>query len=381
MRLSITSLNKQNLYFRSSFSLIPGERATTDEPQGNQDDAFIVTPPETMIYDQLYKISFPSREEDILPRILWSIATRILGSENNTTESILVPLPVLSKRSIDFLPTVNLTLNIEPRQFNMESFLQCLASDMKIDREEMVVTEAREGSVIMGFKLSRHIANNRKQLRNIEQILLSRELPSTRRFLATHIHSDPMPSTESNSAAEDRINVTLENFNNRTIDAIRLCPEVIDASLRMSAIKDILDRNEWKFLCEKTQQIAECLMHASKHCPFDYTLENALLICNKTLVNQYRRKYGRRSDHEKLLFHGTDARNFEGIFKTISNCLNEDKQMQDGMDVVFISPILREKLSTIPEDGPRTRSSISLAVWLTSENRDASVISLIEGKK
>ncbi|CAF3274134.1 unnamed protein product [Rotaria sp. Silwood2] len=111
--------------------------------------------PESLIYHQIYGISFPSKREDILPNVLLAIAEQVAP---NTTEDILIPLPIFSQRSIDYLPTINIKLTVEPLGFDCNQFLACLAQDIGIDRNDLVLIEARQGTVSLNTRLSVRIA-------------------------------------------------------------------------------------------------------------------------------------------------------------------------------------------------------------------------------
>ncbi|CAF4271249.1 unnamed protein product [Rotaria sp. Silwood2] len=267
--------------------------------------------PESLIYHQIYGISFPSKREDILPNVLLAIAEQVAP---NTTEDILIPLPIFSQRSIDYLPTINIKLTVEPLGFDCNQFLACLAQDIGIDRNDLVLIEARQGTVSLNTRLSVRIAIDKVKRENIQERLLSMNLPVSKNFVTMTIQANKNQSNES-SLERDPIRVALENFDNTEIDRVRLTPETIDARLRMSQFMTILDQAQFEFLKKKSQQIAQCLMHAFRECSFDYKLEYALLVANQILVNQYKERYNRKQDNEKILFHGTSIENLHAIFR------------------------------------------------------------------
>lgn len=279
---------------------------TTSEQNRYSDKIIIPSIPEEIIYDQICQITFPFKQQDILQ----TIAGEILSNDDN----ILIPLPNFSKRSIDYLPKIDIKLAIDPHQFNLKEFLKCFAKDIDVHENDLCVIEAEDGSIRMVITPLTRVAFDAMKMNHINNILTAKNLPATRNFVALHIQKQRARSASSTSATNEIV-AALNKFNRNEVDRVRLTPETIDRSLRLSHLMTVLNKSQSQFLKKKSQQISNCLIHAFRECSFDYVLEHALLVYNKTLANRYKETYGRRLDNEKILFHGTRQEHFDGIFQ------------------------------------------------------------------
>ncbi|CAF1256049.1 unnamed protein product [Adineta ricciae] len=268
--------------------------------------------PEDYIYHEIYDVPLPCQRKHVLPDVLAAIGQQAATTDTTERNTLFIPLPVLSQRSIDHLPTIRIHLQMEPNVFDCDEFLNCLAQDLSIDCNHLVIVEAKQGTVSLTIKLSWDITIDREKVDDIQEKLVSMNIPITTRFAAIKLKQE-----RSNGPISSRQNilVQLEKFNRIDANAIRLTPETIATSLQMSRLRNVQDQTQFQFLQAKSQQIANCLMHAFQECAFEYTLENALLICNIELLNQYKAKYGKEEHTEKILFHGTRKENFQGIFQ------------------------------------------------------------------
>ena len=290
----VESTNSSN-----STSFVP---ITTCEYNDYSSKIILPSVPEELIYDQICRVTFPFKQDDILLKI----AEEMCSCEPNlANDDILIPLPCISKRSIDFLPKIHITLNLQRDQFNLKEFIRYLAQDLDVDENDLCVLEAEEGSIKLTITMMTRVLFNTAKMNNINEILIAKNLPTTKNFLTVNIQR-PGPT---------QIDVALKNFERIGIDRHRLIPETIDHSLRLSDLMTVLDRRQSQFVRAKSQQISNCLMHAFRDCPFEFVLEHALLVYNEKLTNQYKSKYGRRDDNEKVLFHGTVKERLDGIFR------------------------------------------------------------------
>ena len=275
----------------------------------------IPSTPESLIYDQILHVTLPFQQTNVFPDVLSTIIEQVVPSDENTTNDILIPLPSLSKRSIEYLPTIEIKLGIKRDGFSLKEFLKCFVQDIGVNENDVFIIEAEEGSIRMKLTFSTKVASDEAKLQTIKDITVTMNLPTTKNFLAMEIQKQRVRPNHSKSQMNDIV-LALENFDQIGVDRLRLTPETIDHSLHMSHLTTILDRSQSLFLKNKSQQIADCLMHAFRGCAFDYTLEHSLLVYNKVFVDQYRERYGRprNQDNEKVLFHGTTKENFDGIF-------------------------------------------------------------------
>jgi len=270
--------------------------------------------PEHIAYDQLLNIPLPSTKNHIVPNVLKAIAEQMVRRASYATQpiqkngTVLIPLPNFSKQSIDSLPTIHLTVPLSPNQFDWNVFLEHLANDLEIDRTNLIVVSAKTGSTIWKIKLQPKLAHAWETVKKVGNKLLVMVLPKCEQFV-----NELMPS---NTSKANKIEIELKNFaeKNTTEDTNSLSLDEMDLALRLSERPAIINDISWNFMIEKSRQIRTCILQSIQSCSNEYVIDHASIIYNEQTYDQYE-NLTNIDKNEKILFHGTNIINFDGIFE------------------------------------------------------------------
>jgi len=270
--------------------------------------------PEHIAYDQLLNIPLPSTKNHIVPNVLKAIAEQMVRRASYATQpiqkngTVLIPLPNFSKQSIDSLPTIHLTVPLSPNQFDWNVFLEHLANDLEIDRTNLIVVSAKTGSTIWKITLQPKLAHAWETVKKVANKLLVMVLPKCEQFV-----NELMPS---NTSKANKIEIELKNFaeKNTTEDTNSLSLDEMDLALRLSERPAIINDISWNFMIEKSRQIRTCILQSIQSCSNEYVIDHASIIYNEQTYDQYE-NLTNIDKNEKILFHGTNIINFDGIFE------------------------------------------------------------------
>ena len=280
-------------------------------------------------YENVFQIPLPSTKEDSAPPALKSIAEQIVQrspSHADLTKPnslVLIPLPNFSERSIDSLPTIDLTLPLSPDQFDWNVFLECFADDLEINRTDLIVVSAQKGSTKLKIKLKSKIAQATESVQKLERKLMVLVFPKSEKFIEEH--------RQPNVLKAEKIYVELKNFAERKSpdDSIYLSQHEMDLALRLSERPAIINETSWNFLVDKSRQIRLIIMQSIQLCSEEYVIDHASIVYNELIYDNYHTR--RDADqNERILFHGTDTSNFDGIFEKNFQYLSGVQRTDDG---------------------------------------------------
>ena len=270
--------------------------------------------PEHIAPEQILQITLPSTKDQRAPPALKIIAeqmaqrTSFYAHSPKTNGTVLIPLPNFSKQSIDSLPTIHLRLPLSPNQFDWNVILECLANDLEIDRTDLIIVNAQEGSTKLNIKLRSRVAQAPELLKKVGEKLRVMFLPKCEEFIEKH--------RQWNVSKVEKMQIELENFAERKTseDSTSLSEDEIDLALRLSERPAIFPENIWDYTIEKSRQIGVSVMQSIQLCSDEYVIDHASLVFNEQIY----KTYGKRThvdQTEKVLFHGTSATNIHGIFE------------------------------------------------------------------
>jgi hypothetical protein len=287
-----------------------------------------LTSPEKVAHNEILNIPLPSVKKHIIPNVLKEVAEQIAkhaslaNQSSHQFDTVLIPLPNFSKQLIDSLPTIYIRVPLSPDQFDWNEFLECLAIDLEIDRTDLIIVTVRQGSSIFKIKLRPIITQIGEKVKKFTDKLLVLILPKCEKFIA-----ERMPS---NISEVKKIEIELKNFTERKIteDIGSVSPDEIDLALRLSERPAIINDISWSFLIEKSRQITTSIIQSIQSCSDEHTIDHASLIYNEKIYDKYERLNIDKS--EKVLFHGTNTINFDGIFQNNFQCNSGAKATDKG---------------------------------------------------
>ena len=269
---------------------------------------------EHIAHDELLGIPLPSNKKHIAPSALKTVAEQMVQRASSSMQpsrmngTVLIPLPNFSKQSIDALPTIHLTVPLSPNQFDWNVFLGHLADDLGIDRTNLVIISAQEGSCKLVIKLPTKLVQGVETMERVANKLLVIILPKCKKFVEGHLPS--------NVSKVKEIQVELANFAQRKVseDGISLSPDEIDLALRLSERPAIINDSSWNFMIEKSRQIRTSILQSIQQCPDEYVIDHASIVYNEQIYDKYKSSTD-LDQKERVLFHGTSTINFDGIFE------------------------------------------------------------------
>lgn len=133
----------------------------------------VLASPEQMIYSDMFDIPIPTTSEKVIPSILKPIIQQIQAHKSvDSCKNIqkyfrftLIPLPSYTHSIVDSLPTIHLSIPLQPDCFDWKIFLEFLASDLEVDPSDIYVVNALKGSTKLKIKLNSRVASDRVRLR------------------------------------------------------------------------------------------------------------------------------------------------------------------------------------------------------------------------
>ncbi|CAF1477860.1 unnamed protein product [Didymodactylos carnosus] len=273
----------------------------------------VLISPEKLVYQEILKIPASPTQKQIMPEILQPLAKQTFKhkSQSSMFLSNLISMPVFTKQVIDELPSIRITISLKQDKFNWNTFLKFLAIDLEIDRNDMFLMSAQEGSTKFEIKFKASISLCKKKMKKIAEKLCVIILPTSRcaQFIAEQKSLGDITEVS-------KIEAKLHNFfeGKNSIEAeTSLTPDDIDAVLTLVQRPAIIDAPSWQYLTEKSREISSCILHAFQMSPIEYVIENLSLVHNEDLYKLYHDCYAH--GEEKILFHGTQTSNFDGIFE------------------------------------------------------------------
>jgi hypothetical protein len=212
---------------------------------------------------------------------------------------------------------------LSPDEFDWDTLLSHLADDLGIDRTDFFVVSVQTGSTILKIKLGSMASKGKETIKKVEDKLLVMFLPKCKQFVQEHLPR--------NALKAKKIQVELANFAAKAIapDAMCLSSEEIDLALRMSEQPAIINDDGWNFMIEKSRQIRASILQSIQSCSDEYIIDHASLIYNEQLYDQYE-KLSDINNSERILFHGTSIKNFDGIFEKNFQYRCGAKRTDDG---------------------------------------------------
>ncbi|CAF4692878.1 unnamed protein product, partial [Rotaria sp. Silwood2] len=108
----------------------------------------VLTSPEELAYLEILEVPYAPTQQEIMPDILKSLAEQNSKHkfQSSPFSSKLISMPVFTKRAIDKLPSVHITVPLKPNEFDWNEFLQYLAIDLDVDKNDMFLMNVQEGS-------------------------------------------------------------------------------------------------------------------------------------------------------------------------------------------------------------------------------------------
>ncbi|CAF1241245.1 unnamed protein product [Rotaria sordida] len=282
--------------------------------------------PEHISYHELFNIPLPSTINNISPTVVKEIAEQIIQHSSSVSQSlcnsgtVLIPLPNCSKQSIDSLPTIVLTAPLSPNQFDWNVFLDCLADDLEINRTDLIIVNVEKGSTKFMIKLRTKLLQASEIVNKVARKLLFMCLPKCKKFV-----------DEYTTSTTSDIRVELENFAKEKVieDKTSLSFDEIDVALRLCERPAIINDTSWKFLQEKSRQIHTCVIQSIQSCRDEYVIDHASIVYNEHIYHEYQ-SLTTTDKNEKILFHGTNTINFNGIFEKNFQYISQAKRTDEG---------------------------------------------------
>lgn len=272
----------------------------------------VLTSPEKLVYDEILEVPYKPTHEDIMPEILKPLVQQIhqRESQSSTFSSKLISMPVFTKQVIDQLPTVLITVCLKPNDFDWNELLQHLAMDLEVDKNDMFLMNAQEGSTKYEIKFKAAISLSKERMKKIAQKVVALILPTskTSEFISKQKVSGDLKEVS-------KIEARLENLseNEDSVVPKKLTSDDIDTALELMQRPAIIDPLAWDFLSEKSRKLSTCILHAFQTSAIEYIIESMALIHNEELYEKYVNYIV--PGEERILFHGTKAANFDGIFE------------------------------------------------------------------
>ncbi|CAF1410640.1 unnamed protein product [Didymodactylos carnosus] len=244
----------------------------------------VLTSPEELVYREVFEILDSPTKQDIMSDFLKPLIEQICKhkSQSSAFSSKLISMPVFTKQVLDELPSVHISVPLKPNEFDWNEFLQYLAIDLGIDKNDMFLMSAQEGSTKYEIKFKATI--------------------SITEFIAPQKLSDDIKEIL-------KIEAKLSNFseNQSSLSSENLTDDDIDTALELMQRPAIIDPQVWKYLREKRRKISGAILHAFQRSLVEYVIESMLLVQNEELYD----KYIKCAVHgeEMVLFHGTKSAN------------------------------------------------------------------------
>jgi hypothetical protein len=289
----------------------------------------VLASPEKLVYQEILKIPASPTKQQIMPEILQPLVKQLAKYQpkSSVLSSNFISMPVFTKQMVNELPSMHITVPLKPNEFDWNTFLECLAIDLEIDRNDMFIISAKEGSTKYEIKFKAGISLCKKKLKKISEKLCVIILPTSKcaKFIAEQKLSGAINEVS-------KIEAKLQNFfEGETPEESQtsLTPDDIDAVLTLMQRPAIIDAPSWQYLTAKSREISTCILHAFQTSPIEYVIENLSLVYNEELYKLYHNC----SVHpeEKILFHGTRKTNFDGIFeKNFQNFFGSERTTDSG---------------------------------------------------
>lgn len=294
----------------------------------------VLTSPEELVYREVFEIPHSPTKQDIMPDILKSLVkqTRKHKLHSSTFSSKLISMPVFTKQAINELPSVHITIPLKPNEFDWNEFLQYLAMDLDIDKNDMFLMSVQEGSTKYEIKFKAAISLSPQKMKKINEKIGLIVLPTSnstafiaQQKLSGDIQEIPKIEAKLSNFSKNQIPLAPENLTN----------DDIDAALGLMQRPAIIDSHVWEYLREKSRKISSAILHAFQRSKTEYVIESMLLVQNEELYD----KYVKCAVHgeEKVLFHGTKSANFDGIFDTNFKNLHTTDKGWYGQGIYFSS--------------------------------------------
>ena len=220
-------------------------------------------------------------------------------------------MPVFGRRAIDTLPTIQFVWPIQPEDVDWNELLHCLAAELEINSNNMVIVQAVRGSFKFKVNFSGFICRCQKTLDKIRQKIKVLFTPTSKvgELLAEKGLSGKITEVQ-------QVSVELNNFDlDRNSDAFDtvLTVEDIDTALYLSEQLAILDQPYEGFLKTKSKAVTTCILHTFQRFGEEYVIENLTLVYNPQLYSYYSK--WSTDNEEKILFHGTTVKAFDKILE------------------------------------------------------------------
>ncbi|UJR18684.1 hypothetical protein I4U23_005591 [Adineta vaga] len=251
-----------------------------------------------------------------------NIASHKLALDNGTkTEyvevskhSVLVSMPIFNHSIINDLPSISLTIPVKQNEFNWQSLLQHLADDLEVDKNDLIILDASEGSTNIKVTFKKSILTAKERLRKIAAkftIIIKDKSSKVINYLKT------LPVTTAKSfEIIPNIHGEIKNFEKISNGEI-LLPEDIDIFLELNERPAVIEPDTWKFLQEKSRQLSTIILRSFQDSEVEYVISSMVMVSNEQLTLEYKQYSSMlRNQNERILFHGTrDIRNVNGIFE------------------------------------------------------------------
>ncbi|CAF1320373.1 unnamed protein product, partial [Didymodactylos carnosus] len=210
----------------------------------------VFTTPEQVKTNEVLSIQFPIEFNQIVPESIQSIGKQINEHlPNKTAANGLTIIP---------LPTFTRTLR---------------ASDLEIDKQDMVIIDARQGSVILEIALKAKISNYKEKLEKIGKKIQSFFVSESKTI--SYIKSLLPTAKEVQKIDIGFCENTTINHND---DNESLSPDDIDFYLQMNQRPTVIDQISWDYLLEKSREITARILNSFQECDVEYVISNAALV-------------------------------------------------------------------------------------------------------
>ncbi|CAF1213129.1 unnamed protein product, partial [Didymodactylos carnosus] len=237
----------------------------------------VFTTPEQVKTNEVLSIQFPIEFNQIVPESIQSIGKQINEHLPNKTAAnglTIIPLPTFTRTLVDTVAlTINLTIPLKSEDFNWQSILEYLASDLEIDKQDMVIIDARQGSVILEIALKAKISNYKEKLEKIGKKIQSFFVSESKTI--SYIKSLLPTAKEVQKIDIGFCENTTINHND---DNESLSPDDIDFYLQMNQRPTVIDQISWDYLLEKSREITARILNSFQECDVEYVISNAALV-------------------------------------------------------------------------------------------------------
>lgn len=273
----------------------------------------VLTSPEELVYKDIFEVPYSPTQEEIMPEILAPLLEKIHEnqSKSSTFSSKLISMPVFTKQVIDELPSLHITVPFKPNEFDSNKFLECLAMDLGINRNDMFLMSVEEGSTKYKIKFKAEISLWPEKMKIIAEKINVISLPSSKS--AEFIGQQKLLG---NIEEIPKIDVILHNVvkNAGIISSKTLTFDDINMALTVMQRPAIVDPPIWEYLIQKSRKISSGILHAFQKSEVEYVIESMSLVQNEALYY----KYTGCAVHgeEAILFHGTKLHYLDTIFDT-----------------------------------------------------------------